>query len=265
LYTLYHIEDHFSERKILANIPVQEPSYMHSFAITENYVVFTEFPFVVKPLDLMISGQPFIKNFRWKPERGTQFIVIEKQSGKVVGTYTTKPFFSFHHANAFEQNNEIVLDIVTYPDAHIVMEPHFDQYTSQLERFTLSLETGDIKSEILFEKSHEFPRISESYDGLPYTYLYAAGFAPERLYKINTKTKEVLTWFQEGCSPGEPVFVPAPGASEEDEGVVLTVVIDRKHNGSFLLILDGKTFAEVGRAEAPHLIPAGFHGQYYSQ
>ena len=62
-YTLYKIKDGSSERKIITRIPVEEPSYMHSFALTENYIIFTEFPFVVKPLDLLMKGQPFIKNF----------------------------------------------------------------------------------------------------------------------------------------------------------------------------------------------------------
>jgi carotenoid cleavage dioxygenase-like enzyme len=280
LYTLYHIDDHSSQRKILADIPVQQPSYMHSFAITQNYVIFTEFPIVVKPLDLITSGQPFIKNFHWKQDLGTQFIVVDRQNGNVIGKYKTKPFFSFHHANAFEQYGRIHIDIVTYANADILTDESLhvdadaDNNPSQLERFSLDLVTGEITSQVLFEKSHEFPRISEAYDGLSYTYLYAAGFKgkhkgkeadTESLYKVNTGTKEVLTWFEEGCSPGEPLFVPAPGALAEDDGVVLTVVIDRAHNGSFLLVLDAKTFKEIGRAQAPHLIPPGFHGQYYRQ
>jgi len=59
------------------------------------------------------------------------------------------------------------------------------------------------------------------------------------------------------------VFVAAPNALEEDDGVVLALILDHIHNDSFLLILDGKSFKELGRARAPHLIPSGFHGQYF--
>jgi hypothetical protein len=45
--------------------------------------------------------------------------------------------------------------------------------------------------------------------------------------------------------------------------VVVAVVIDRKFNNSFLLILDGKTFKEIGRARTPLVIPAGLHAQYF--
>ena len=82
---------------------------MHSFAVTEHYVIFTEFPFVVKPHDLITKNQPFIKNFSWHPELGTQFIVVERTSGKLIGKYKTKPFFSFHHANAFEREGLVTV------------------------------------------------------------------------------------------------------------------------------------------------------------
>lgn len=32
-------------------------------------------------------------------------------------------------------------------------------------------------------------------------------------------------WRKDGFYPSEPVFVPVPGANEEDDGVVLSVVI----------------------------------------
>ena len=61
------------------------------------------------------------------------------------------------------------------------------------------------------------------------------------------------------------MFIEAPDATAEDDGVVLSVILDHIHMNSFLLILDGKSFEEIGRARAPHLIPSGFHGQYFEQ
>jgi beta,beta-carotene 9',10'-dioxygenase len=80
--------------------------------------------------------------------------------------------------------------------------------------------------------------------------------------KVDTADRTAQVWAAEGCHPGEPVFVPAPGAQAEDDGVVLAVVLDEHKGASFLLVLDARSFAEVGRAEVPHHIPAGFHGQY---
>lgn len=71
-----------------------------------------------------------------------------------------------------------------------------------------------------------------------------------------------MTWYEAGCYPGEPVFVAKADGNTEDEGVILSVALDTRQAASFLLILDASTFQEVARAEVPHHIPFGFHGQY---
>ncbi len=283
-YILYRLKDGSSKREILSQIPIEEPSYMHSFAMTEHYVVFTEFPFIVKPLDLITKNQAFIKNFSWQPERGTQFIVVDRDSGEIVGKYKTKAFFSFHHANAFEKDGRIYLDIVCYDDPSVIngVTTHFKPNTEEvsstsneplerLERFTLSLQTGDLVSETIFKQSIEFPRINERFDGCPYRYVYLADPRESRienepsrcLYKVNMETRETHRWQEAGCCPGEPVFIAAPHATDEDEGVVLAVVLNLRRHTSFLLVLDGKSFKEIGRAQVMHAIPAGLHGQYF--
>lgn len=62
--------------------------------------------------------------------------------------------------------------------------------------------------------------------------------------------------------PCEPVFIARPGASEEDDGVVLTIVINREGTNSILVALDGKTFEEVARAEMPQVYGLGPHGSF---
>ena len=58
------------------------------------------------------------------------------------------------------------------------------------------------------------------------------------------------------------MFVAAPGAQREDDGVLLSVVLDAGEGSSFLLVLDAGTLSEIARATVPHHIPFGFHGQF---
>ena len=58
------------------------------------------------------------------------------------------------------------------------------------------------------------------------------------------------------------MFVADPGAKAEDAGVLLSVVLDADQGASFLLVLDAASLDEIARAEAPHHIPFGFHGQF---
>jgi carotenoid cleavage dioxygenase-like enzyme len=58
------------------------------------------------------------------------------------------------------------------------------------------------------------------------------------------------------------VFAGRPGRDSEDDGAVLSVVFDSSTARSFLLVLDAETFEERARAEVPHHVPIGFHGQF---
>jgi len=62
--------------------------------------------------------------------------------------------------------------------------------------------------------------------------------------------------------PCEPVFVQRPGATEEDDGVVLTIVVNREGSHSVLVALDGKSFTEVARADMPQIYGLGPHGTF---
>jgi beta,beta-carotene 9',10'-dioxygenase len=81
---------------------------------------------------------------------------------------------------------------------------------------------------------------------------------------LDLEHKATSSWYEEGCYPGEPVFVSGPEAANEDDGVILSVVLDAKKALSFLLILDASNFRELARAEVSHHIPFGFHGNYFA-
>ena len=54
-----------------------------------------------------------------------------------------------------------------------------------------------------------------------------------------------------------------PGGSAEDDGVLLSIVLDTAEERSFLLVLDAATLEERARAAVPHHIPFGFHGNHF--
>jgi carotenoid cleavage dioxygenase-like enzyme len=83
------------------------------------------------------------------------------------------------------------------------------------------------------------------------------------LIRIDVRERAAKVWSEAYCYPGELVFAQAPNARGEDDGVVLSVVLNAKKGNSFLLVLDAHSFEEIGRAEVPHHIPFGFHGQFF--
>jgi len=272
-YRLYARAGVQAQREI-ARLAVSRPAYMHSFGITERYAVLTACPLVVNPPEIPLSGRPFIENFRWRPERGTDVIVLDRHSGELVARSQAEPFFCFHHVNAFEEGDEIVVDLVGYDDDQIVRSLYLEPLRAgerppdgSLRRYRVPLDGSDTGGEVI-APGFELPRINyRRNNGRPYRYVYGSYASPEagfisHLQKGDVVEGGALEWSEPGCYPGEPVFVPAPDAAGEDDGVILSVVLDAERETSFLLVLDAHDLGEIARARVPHAIPFGFHGQF---
>lgn len=259
--------------KALAKIAVRRPAYLHSFGLTSRFIVMTLGPLTVEPTALALSGRPFIENYRWRPRQGTQFIAVERATGRVAGRWETDPLFVFHHINAFEESCDLVVDLCAYPDAQVIDDLYLDRLRAgaavsqaRPRRFRLPLSGGAVTEQLLADVELELPRIDDSRNTLPYKVVWGTSrvedFA-DALVRLDVKAGETVTWHEPGCRPGEPVFVKRPCATAEDDGVLLSLVLDSRQGHSSLLVLDAATMDEVARAELPHHIPFGIHGQFY--
>uniref|UniRef100_H2Z032 Uncharacterized protein n=1 Tax=Ciona savignyi TaxID=51511 RepID=H2Z032_CIOSA len=106
--------------------------------------------------------------------------------------------------------------------------------------------------------------INNAYLGRKYKYFYSPGglkLPPgEMLAKIDVEKKErVQMWQEKGCWASQPTFVAKPGATQEDDGILMSSVTNE--NGKpFLLMLDAKDFSEVARIHFDANIPPDVHG-----
>uniref|UniRef100_A0A3Q1D0X2 Beta-carotene oxygenase 2b n=1 Tax=Amphiprion ocellaris TaxID=80972 RepID=A0A3Q1D0X2_AMPOC len=302
---------------VLCSIPSVDktkPSYYHSFAMSENYVVFIEQPIKMNLLKIVtgkLTGKSIRDGFSWDPNLNTVFHLIHKQTGKVSNIkYLAKPLSTFHQINAYEEDGFLIMDMCASDDGQAIEayniqnlrksgEALDDVYNTLCRvfprRFVLPL---NVDSDTLYDQNlidrpsstatsvfctHEdlhredlhqyggleFPQINYGkYNTHPYRYFYGCGFrhlVGDTLIKMDLQGKHMKVWDHPGLYPSEPVFVPSPNATEEDDGVILSVVITpNKDKSTFLLVLDAKTFEELGRAEVPVNIPYGFHGTFSS-
>lgn len=273
-YRFFHLAPNESKPRAISSLPVREPAYMHSFGLTERWLVLAEFPFVVNPLALALSGRPYIENYRWKPELGTRFTLVDRITGKATGGFQTDACFAFHHVNAYEDGDEVVVDLCAFSDAGVIEDLYLDRLregkpvaSAALTRFRLRPSDRSVGRERLAEASIELPRINYARcNERPYRYVWGVGDGPtgwlEQVVKIDTFDGATLSWSEPGCYPGEAVFVARPGSEPEDDGVLLSVVLDAHAGTSFMLVLDAADLSEIARAEVPHHIPFGFHGQF---
>ena len=273
-YRFFTVAAQASSPQLIGSIPVREPAYMHSFGLTERWLVLAEFPLVVNPISLALPGRPFIENYHWKPELGTRFTLVDRTSGKALGGFRSEACFAFHHVNAYDDGEEVVVDLCTYPDAGVIEDLYLERLragkpvpSAALRRFRLSTADQSVSASLLSDANIELPRINYSRcNQRPYRYVWGNANGPsgwfERIVRIDTFDGASLSWSEPDSYPGEPVFVARPGAEAEDDGVLLSVVLDAAAASSFLLVLDARDLSELARAEVPHHIPFGFHGQF---
>ncbi|KAG8569260.1 hypothetical protein GDO81_014324 [Engystomops pustulosus] len=111
-------EDTLHGAQVICSIPASDrwnPSYYHSFGMTENYIVFIEQPIklnITKILTCNITGSPISKCMHWDPRCDTVFHVASKHTGELHPvTFHTQANSMFHQINAYEDQNCIVLDL----------------------------------------------------------------------------------------------------------------------------------------------------------
>ncbi|CAG7827089.1 unnamed protein product, partial [Allacma fusca] len=115
------------QSKIVATIPSRwngALGTLHSFGLSENHVIFIEQPMVVSVSKLFAAlvKKTSVRDWlEWKGEDKNRFVILTKE-GKVNKTeFISKDSFYFMHTiNSFEEEGQIVLDIITYATASVL-------------------------------------------------------------------------------------------------------------------------------------------------
>lgn len=285
--------------KALAKIRGAPLSYLHSFSLTKKYVVYVFQPWQL-PTGLMVPIKGRLSTaYKWYPDQSTLFYVYERASGEHVATYTSKAFFFFHSINAYDSEDDIVIDLCGYDSPQVNTDMHlknlkqaeFDFAPSSLHRFKLRQVSQAMEQSKSSKKPSEkpaemeviplsygwdLPRVHPNRLTKPYQYFYASAHPHgrrtglfDRIIKVDAQAVKpgseegVAYWKPEaGGAPAEPVFVPAPGGKAEDDGVLLTAVLDPTKKESYLAIIDARSMKEISRAWLGTVMAYNFHGEF---
>merc|ERR1712080_491136 len=209
-----------------------------------------------------------------------------------------EPFFSFHHINAVTEGNNTQLDLCIYTSMDGVLGTNvlgnfkdiFDPTTrNSMASFCtnvwrLNINVFEEKVSSIMEipmvdvgnKSYhgELMKINPKHIGKPYCFFYAltTHMNYSELYedigvlKVDAcGNKGVLSsFYQPGIYPGEPIFVPDPNSTKEDQGVLLVLTRAGKADVSRLLVLDASNLSHViAEIAAPFKHMFDFHGKFF--
>ena len=274
--TLFELPDRGSPRRV-TQLQV-DAGMLHDFAVTERHAIL-----FLSPLRLqwwkVPFGTPYADALTWREEEGTEIVVIPLDEPARLRRFRAEAFYQWHFANAFCDGDDIVVDLVRYPDwktdqwlrqvyAGAIEEPSEGRYArARIAGDTLTTET-------VWERSVEFPVIDGRYEGRAHRVTWMSAHAAgdeahrsplNRIARLDCETGDVIEAdLGADTYPAEPVFVPRPGGDEGD-GVLLPLTYDGRSDRSFLPILDASTLEEHGRVWLSHVVPQTFHGRFVGE
>lgn len=276
-------------------------AYIHSFFLTPSYVILCVPPLHYKNggLSVLWTGN-VLDATAFDASQPCRWLVVDRKGGKgLVAEYTTAASFFFHSTNSFEEDGDTICELVQFKSDSILRAFYYDTMLDRNDaaakfwngnsdnRATLvryRFPTKDLLQENSSKRSGnglippileipaphagELPTFNPKYSLQRHRYVYSAasrGLSTmfDSLIKTDVETRDVLMWQgPAGHTPGEAIFCPAPKGEAEDDGVLLSVILDGKNQTSYLLCLDATTMRELGRAECNFAIGFGFHGRH---
>ncbi|XAR56381.1 9-cis-epoxycarotenoid dioxygenase [Bertholletia excelsa] len=262
------------EKSADIEIPLSEPTMMHDFAITENFVVVPDQQVVFKLPEMIRGGSPVV----YDKNKMSRFGVLPKYSSDAsdIKWVEAPDCFCFHLWNAWEEpeTEEVVVigSCMTPPDS--IFNECDEGLESVLSEIRLNLRTGkSTRRPILSEDDQvnlEAGMVNRNHLGRKTRFAYLAIAEPwprvSGFAKVDLCSGEVKKYtYGEEKYGGEPLFLPIESKTEhEDDGYILAFVHNEKAWESELQIVNAMTMQLEASIKLPSRVPYGFHGTFIS-
>ncbi len=254
---------------------------IHDFVMAGQYLLFFVSPVRLNPLLLLAKLKSFSESFDWKPEKGTQVLVFDRQTLKLVSRGETAPWYQWHFGNAcVDSDGNAIVDVIRYVDFSTneylrqvaTGETHISA-KSTLWQIRVNPLTGKVlEQQELLDRQCEFPMVKPADVGQPWRHTYVSmhrrgvdpvkGFFGAIAQFDQTTGKLVEADLGENRYPMEPIY--APDAIDSTQGWIVTVVYDGSTDISEVWVFDSDRLDDqpVCRLALPEVIPLGFHGTW---
>lgn len=274
-YMHYGVVGADNRLKVYQPVPLPGPRLPHDMAFTENYAILNDLP-VFWDAELLKRDIHVVRAHAGLPSR---FAIVPRNGGEV-RWFEAAPTYVLHWLNAYEEGDEIVLDGYFQddptPGPRTDAPPGFEHMMAYLDeeclkphlhRWRFNLKTGETTEERLGERLLEFGTINQRYAGRKYRYGYST--VPEPgwfLFRGFVKTdfetgEETEFMLPPGVFASEAPFAPRIGAVDEDDGYLVSFLIDENAGRSECVLIDAKDIAAgpICRIALPHKLCSGTH------
>ncbi|CAN5362281.1 carotenoid oxygenase family protein [soil metagenome] len=249
-------------------------SYLHDFTATDRHLVI-----VLQPWVFDHTGMPFSSQFAWKPELGTQVLVLDKADLSSTRLFELPTFSFFHLGDAWaDGDGTIRFDVAAGRDVRFAVDGarvRVDQHgrvPGEPARLSLVTLRADGRAEMVSSGlTAEFPKANPRFAGVRrdltvHTHGETSGRPlPTALAVHDWSTGHSDAFaFGTGHIVEEAVFVPKPGAVAERDAWLVAPSINLSAGRTELHVFDAERVSDgpVASWQADVALPAGFHGAW---
>ena len=253
-------------------VPLPRASYMHDFTATDRHVIL-----VLQPWVFATHAMPVTAGLAWRPEMGTQVLVLDKDDLSKRRLYELPGFFHFHLGDAWaERDGTIRFDVAASGDprfavdgARVLVDGHGVVPGDPAKLALITLRPDGRADMTYSDVVGEFPKADPRRAGLKRS-LTAHTSGETRGRPLPTGLA-VHDWdsgrshaFEFGVHQvvEEAVFVPKPGATAERDAWLVGPSVNLKDGRTELHVFGVARIEDgpVATWQADVALPAGFHG-----
>ena len=260
-------------------VPLPGPRLPHDMTFSENWSIVNDLP-MFWDADLLQRGIHAARMHNGVPSR---FALIPRH-GKTedIRWFEAAPTYILHFLNAYEEGDEVVMDAyfqdnpqpapLHNEDGYGHMMAYVDEHSFQpkLHRWRFNLADGTTREERLDDRILEFGMIDARVAGRKHRYVYSTTSKPgwflfNGFVKHDLETGESWTlMLEDGRYASEAPFAPRVGSTAEDDGYLVSFIIDENRGTSECILIDARDIeaGPVCRIALPHKISSGTHSHW---
>jgi beta,beta-carotene 9',10'-dioxygenase len=272
---LFRVAPGATQAEVIARQAVARPGYLHGFALAPRHALVWDCAWRVHPLRLRFSASSYEGCFDWQPAGGAWVYAMPLAGGEV-RRWQLPAMFVFHAVQAWEDGDTLVLEACVYDDPSIVADLRLAARRAgaplrgvpRLVRCRLRPGEAQARPELVAD-GVELPQAPAARAGQARARVcwasrmgVAAGEFADATLRVDLDRSSVQAWQRPGARHLEPLFVPRPGAGDEDDGVLFVPTLADADAAGVIAVLDARDLRLLAEIDAPQVLPFGFHAAF---
>jgi all-trans-8'-apo-beta-carotenal 15,15'-oxygenase len=255
-------------------------SLVHDVCLAGKYLVFCIPPLRANLSALLLGLSSFNRSLKWRPELGTEIIIIDRDTLELVSRTTVDPWFQWHFCNGYVDRAGLInLDLIGYQDfttdrflSELITKKIETKVYGTLWQLTIDPQSGKLIDRVeVCPRGCELPEIDNRQTGKQWQYTYVNCHRQDtppdgeilatigRFDRLNGKLTTAP--LAPHLYASTPIFAPD---LTNPHGWVLTVIYDSNLHCSQLWIYASNRLDEPPTCilQLPSIVPMGFHGTF---